>query len=146
MGCVLSVDRNFPLDEVGSSVFGLSKFQSNRTSSEVVLLGRIELKSQLLDFSNSDDSFVVKDLSVAFPPHSLRLGLLVFGLPFSDVSSLGLNLGLEEVSVVSSGGLLSFLGELSGALLVVLDDSLADFLLGLQLEQLDLEVDFLLAG
>lgn len=100
----------------------------------MVLLGRIQFESQLLNSGNCNDSSEMRNLSVALSSHGLRLGLFIFSLPFSDVTSLGFNLGLEEVSTVSSGCLLSLLVELSGTLLVVLDGSLADSLFGFEFD------------
>lgn len=145
MGRVLLVDVHFSLQTVGSFLFSLSELDSQGMSTQMVLLGRVDLVSKLLDSGNSDDSLEVDDLSVALSSHGLGLGLLVLGLPFADVTLLGLDLRLVEVSAEGFGGSLGLLGVLSGALLVVLDGSLADSLLSLELDQLHLQTEFLLA-
>lgn len=92
------VDGDFSLQAVSSLLLGLSELNSQSVSSEMMLLGRVDLVSKLLDSGNSDDSLEVDDFSVALSSHGFRLGLLVFGLPFADVTPLGLDLRLVEVS------------------------------------------------
>lgn len=145
VGSVLLVDVDFSLQAVGSLLLCLSQLDLESVSTQVMLLGGADLKSQLLDSGNSNDSLEVDNLSVAFPSHGLRFGLLVLSLPFADVALLSLNLRLVEVSVQGLGGLLCLLGVLSGAFLVVLDGPLANSLLGFELDQFDLEMQFLLS-
>lgn len=145
MGSMLLVDGNFSLQAVSSLLFGFSEFDSQGMGTQMVLLGRVDLVSKLLDSGNCDDSLEVNNLSVALSSHSLGLGLLVLCLPFADVALLGLDLRLVEVSAEGLSGSLGLLGVLSGTLLVVLDGSLADSLLGLELDQLHLQAKFLLA-
>lgn len=146
VGSVFLVNCDFSLQAVSSLLLSFSELNFESMSTQMVLLGRVNLVSELLDSRDSDDSLEVDNLSMALPSHGLGLGLFVFSLPFADVALLSLDLRLVEVSAQGLGGSLGLLGVLSGALLVVLDGSLANSLLGLELDQLHLQAEFLLAG
>lgn len=142
---MLSVDADFSSQAVSSSLLSLVQLDSQGVGSHMVSSSRVDLMSELLNSGDGHDSLEMEDLSVALSSHGLGFGLFVFSLPFTNVSSLGLNLCLEEVGIVGSGRLLGLLVESSSSLLAVLDSSLANSLFGFILDQLVLEVDFLLS-
>lgn len=145
MRSMLSVDADFSSQAVSSSLLSLVQLDSQGVGSHMVSSSRVDLMSELLNSGDGHDSLEMEDLSVALSSHGLGFGLFVFSLPFTNVSSLGLNLCLEEVGIVGSGRLLGLLVESSSSLLAVLDSSLANSLFGFILDQLVLEVDFLLS-
>lgn len=85
---MLSVDRDFPFEATCSLLLSLEELDLETVDSQMMSFCGEDLVSNLFYSGAGNDSSEVDDLSVALSSHSLGFGLLVFGLPLTDVAEL----------------------------------------------------------